>query len=318
MKNLYLLLFVFYGSFAQNDFSQYNQKIIGIDYNLEMTPIKGGVFLMGSPKSEKNHMADEGPVHQVKVDSFWMSKYETTWNLYHLFMQRDIDKNQPKFDSQDEVNIEVDAISGATTPYVEMSFGMGTDGYPAISMTQLAAKKFCKWLSSMTGNFYRLPTEAEWEYACRAGTSTAYSFGDDVNLLNEYGWFLKNSKESYQKVGQKKPNSWGLHDMHGNVSEWTLDKYDIDSFQKYKDSLTINPYEKPINLYPRVVKGGSWMSASSKLRSASREASSKKWKRQDPQIPRSKWWHTDAQFVGFRVIRPLKTPPLKEQLTYWE
>jgi formylglycine-generating enzyme required for sulfatase activity len=318
MKNVYFLLFVFYGLFAQDDFSQYNQKIIGIDYNLEMTPIKGGVFLMGSPKSEKNRLADEGPVHQVKVDPFWMSKYETTWDLYHLFMQRDIDKNQPKFDSQDEVNIEVDAISGATTPYVEMSFGMGTDGYPAISMTQLAAKKFCKWLSSMTGNFYRLPTEAEWEYACRAGTSTAYSFGDDVNLLGEYAWFLKNSKESYQKVGQKKPNSWSLYDMHGNVSEWTLDKYDIESYQKYKDSLTINPYEKPINLYPRVVKGGSWMSSNSKLRSASREASSKKWKRQDPQIPRSKWWHTDAQFVGFRVIRPLKTPPFEEQLSYWE
>ena len=78
-------------------FSKYNQKIIGIDYNLEMTPIKGGIFLMGSPKSEKNRMADEGPTHQVKVDSFWMATHETTWDLYHLFMSRDIDINQPNF-----------------------------------------------------------------------------------------------------------------------------------------------------------------------------------------------------------------------------
>ena len=318
MKNEYLLLFVFYGLFAQDDFSQYNQKIIGIDYNLEMTPIKGGVFLMGSPKSEKNHMADEGPVHQVKVDPFWMSKYETTWDLYHLFMERDIDKNQPKFDSQDEVNIKVDAISGATTPYVEMSFGMGTEGYPAISMTQLAAKKFCQWLSAMTGNFYRLPTESEWEYACRAGTQTAFSFGDDTSKLDDYAWYKNNSEESYHKVGLKKPNPWGLFDMHGNVSEWTLDMHDVRAYQKYSGIIVTNPYEKPTKLYPRVVRGGSWMNSNFKLRSASRQASSKQWKKQDPQIPRSEWWHTDAQFVGFRVIRPFVTPPVEEQLPYWE
>ncbi|MDG1974242.1 MAG: formylglycine-generating enzyme family protein [Flavobacteriaceae bacterium] len=318
MKSAYLLLFVVFGLFAQDDFSKYNQKIIGIDYNLEMTPIKSGVFLMGSPKSEKNRMADEGPTHQVKVDSFWMATHETTWDLYQLFMSRDIDKNQPNFNSTNEVNIEVDGVSGATTPYVEMSFGMGTEGYPAISMTQLAAKKFCQWLSAMTGNFYRLPTESEWEYACRAGTQTAFSFGDDTSKLDDYAWYKNNSEESYHKVGLKKPNPWGLFDMHGNVSEWTLDMHDVRAYQKYSGGVATNPYEKPTKLYPRVVRGGSWMNSNFKLRSASRQASSKQWKKQDPQIPRSEWWHTDAQFVGFRVIRPFVTPPIEEQLTYWE
>lgn len=318
MKSAYLLLFVFFGIFAQDDFSKYNQKIIGIDYNLEMTPIKGGIFLMGSPKSEKNRMADEGPTHQVKIDSFWMATHETTWDLYHLFMSRDIDINQPNFNSKNEVNIEVDGISGATTPYVEMSFGMGTEGYPAISMTQLAAKKFCQWLSAMTGNFYRLPTESEWEYACRAGTQTAFSFGDDTSKLDDYAWYKNNSEESYHKVGLKKPNPWGLFDMHGNVSEWTLDMHDVRAYQKYSGIIVKNPYEKPTKLYPRVVRGGSWMNSNFKLRSASRQASSKQWKKQDPQIPRSEWWHTDAQFVGFRVIRPFVTPPVEEQLPYWE
>ena len=320
MKSIfYSILFLSFFSFAQNNlFEIYNQDIIGTNYGLEMIPIEGGNFLMGSSNTEKNRSLDEGPAHLVQVKSFWMAKHETTWDLYHLFMIRDIDKNQPIYNSKSEVNIKVDGVSSATTPYVEMSFGMGTDGYPAISMTQLAAKKFCKWISAMTGNFYRLPTEAEWEYACRAGTNTSYSFGDDLSLLDDFAWYNNNSVDSYQKVGGKKPNPWGLFDMHGNVSEWTLDKYEESSYLKYKDTLSFDPYEKPVKIYPRVVRGGSWIDSSTKLRSASRKKSSKEWKKQDPQIPRSIWWHTDAQFVGFRIIRPLIIPTKEEQFEYWE
>ncbi len=282
-----------------------------------MRPIVGGQFLMGSPLNENNRLADEGPIHNVEVDSFWMAKYETTWDLYNLFTSRSLDNLQPKFNSNNEVNIDVDAVSGATTPYVEMSFGMGTDGFPAISMTQLAAKKFCQWLSAITGNFYRLPTEAEWEYACRAGSQSSYSFGDDINELSDYAWFKDNSGNKYQKVGLKLPNNWGLYDMHGNVSEWTLDAYSSTTYLKSLQNLSKNPYTKPLKLYPRVVRGGSWKNSHYRLRSASRQASSKQWKKQDPQIPRSKWWHTDAQFVGFRVVRPYLTPTIEEQNEYW-
>ena len=316
--NLITIVFLFFINFIfsqKKDFSNYNQKIGGVDYGLEMISINGGNFKMGSPSYEANRMADEGPVHEVFVDSFWMGKFEITWDLFHLFMSREIDKNQAISNINNEVNLEVDAVSAATTPYVEMSFGMGTDGYPAISMTQLSASKFCEWLSAMTGNYYRLPTEAEWEYACRAGSDTPYSF-EDENQISDYAWYDENSDGKYHKVGEKKPNPWGLYDMHGNVSEWTLDQYKPTTYQR-SDTLILNPLENATKLYPRVARGGSFMDRSYRLRSSARLASNKKWKKQDPQIPRSLWWHTDAQFLGFRVIRPYKTPTLEEQNKFW-
>ena len=179
-----------------------------------------------------------------------------------------------------EVILEIDAESSAPTPYVEMSFGMGVENYPAICMTQHAAIKFCEWLSALTGKFYRLPTEAEWEYACRAGTSSSYSFGDNIEDLYEYGWFKSNSNDSYNKVKQKKPNPWGLYDMHGNVSEWTLDQY-IPTIYRTRKQLSVDPFEVPNKVYPKTVRGGSWMDNPSRLRSASRRPSSKKWKKRD-------------------------------------
>ena len=271
---------------------------------------------MGSSKSEVGHFGDEGPQHEVTVDAFWMGQFEVTWDLYNLFVSRELDVYQVKKSPSSEVQIDVEAVSGATTPYVEMSFGMGIEGYPAICMTQLAAVKFCEWLSAMTGHFYRLPTEAEWEYACRAGSTTSFSFGNTTENLGEYAWYASNSDDKYQPVGTKKPNAWGLYDMHGNVAEWTLDQYVPTSYRTRKE-LVKNPFQEPSNIYPKVVRGGSWMDAPKRLRSAARRPSTKKWKMRDPQIPKSKWWHTDAPFVGFRVVRPVKTPTEEEQRKYW-
>ena len=295
----------------------YQQSIPGTTEKIDMVYVPGGSFVMGSPKSEKNHFGDEGPQHEVEIAPFWMGKYEITWDLYELFVSREIDSKKPEKVEGNDVAIDVDGVSGATAPYVEMSFGMGTEGYPAICMTQLAAVKFCKWLSAMTGNFYRLPTEAEWEYACRAGTKSAYSFGDDASLLDEYAWHKGNSNGAYQKVGVKKPNPFGLHDMHGNVSEWTLDKYVPTEYKSRKRKKSINPYVQPTKTYPKSVRGGAWTDSESRLRSAARRPSSKQWKKRDPQIPKSLWWHTDAPFVGFRIVRPVNPPPPEEQKLYW-
>jgi len=294
---------------------KYKEKISD-NYEMDMVYVKGGTFLMGSSKSEKGHFGDEGPQHEVTIDDFWMGKYEVTWDLYNLFVTRELDVDQIAKDENSEVQIDVDAVSGATTPYVEMSFGMGIEGYPAICMTQLAAVKFCEWLSAMTGHFYRLPTEAEWEYACRAGSNEAYSFGNDTTDLDQYAWYESNSDDKYQPVGTKKPNQWDLYDMHGNVAEWTLDQYLPTAYRTRRGEIK-NPYQKPTKVYPRVVRGGSWMDSPNRLRSAARRPSSKKWKRRDPQIPKSKWWHTDAPFVGLRVVRPVKTPSEEEQKNYW-
>ncbi|MBT8183795.1 MAG: formylglycine-generating enzyme family protein, partial [Eudoraea sp.] len=190
-------------------------------------------------------------------------------------------------------------------------------GYPVVNITEYAALTFCKWLSAKTGKFYRLPTEAEWEYACRAGSTGYYSFGKDSTKLGEYAWYKVNSNNKYQKVGTKKPNAFGLFDMHGNVAEWTMDQYREEGYPDRGETLTTNPWVKPTELYPRAVRGGSWQDDAGALGAASRTGSRAAWKRIDPQIPKSRWWFTNASHVGFRIIRPWNTPSKEEIEKYW-
>lgn len=298
-------------------FENYNQKLSGTTVTIPMVAIKGGTYYQGSLLTEKGRNEDEGPKHQVEVPDFWMGAFEITWDQYNLFAQREIDGFTNSAIKGSEINLAVDGVSSATTPYVDMSFGMGKVGYPAINITQYAASVFCQWLSATTGNFYRLPTEAEWEYACRAGTETAYHFGNDPDQLDEYAWYYENSADKYHKVGQKKPNAWGLFDMHGNIAEWTLDQYDPDFYKGFKNKISNNDWKVPNALYPRTVRGGSWYDDPEKLRAAARKPSNPKWKQRDPQIPKSLWWLTNAPFVGFRVVRPYKTPTKEVMAKYW-
>ena len=249
---------------------------------IDMIPIPGGTFKIGSPEAEKEHKPDEAPQKQVTIEPFWMAKLETTWNLYRPFMENGKARNKDGTLNRDsdmftteppdikEGESLVDTITQPTPPYMPMHFSMG-DGYsknfPAVGITYHSANKFCEWLSAQTGHFYRLPTEAEWEYACRAGTTTAYSFGDDPAQLGEYAWFADNSEFQYQKVGSKKPNPWGLHDMHGNAAELTLDSYLPDAYAKLTDSAN-SPWKPPNTRYPTVFRGGHWDADANALRSA--------------------------------------------------
>lgn len=297
---------------SESEMKSYTETIPGTKITFDMVAIKGGTYMMGSPESEPNRKPDEGPQHKVTISPFWMEKCELRWDEFELFMYPD------KKGAASGVDKDVaDAVTHPTRPYVEMSFGMGKEGFPAISMTQHAANKYCEWLSAKTGHFYRLPTEAEWEYACRAGTTTAYSFGDDASKLGEYAWFADNSDGKYQLVGKKKPNPWGLYDMHGNVTEWCLDQYTPDGYGTPPASGLVDPWVKATTPYPQVVRGGSWQDTPDMLRSAARRGSDKDWKIQDPQLPKSIWYHTDAQFLGFRVVRPLKVPSAAEAYKYW-
>ena len=297
----------------------YTNTIPGTRVTYAMVPIPGGEFVMGSPDNETGHKVDEAPQHQVKIPPFWMEKCEVTWNEYELFMYPDEEKRTRTNVGTDEAGDKLaDAVTHPSKPYVEMSFGMGKDGFPAIAMTQHAANKYCQWLSAKTGHFYRLPTEAEWEYACRAGTTTAYFFGNDASKLGDYAWYEQNSDFKYQKVGKKKPNPWGLYDMYGNVVEWVLDQYDPDYYKQcVANSPVLDPWNKATKPYPLAVRGGSWDDEASMCRSAARRGSDRSWKMQDPQLPKSIWYFSDAQWVGFRIIRPLKVPTAEQMQKYW-
>ncbi len=304
---------------SESEMESYLEVIDQTEVKIEMVAIPGGTYLMGSAESEHDRQEDERPQHEVSVAPFWMGKHEITWNAYEVWgdeldiLGRKIMGKRPT-----EHDAEADAVTRPTEPYTDMSFGMGKGSHPAISMTQHAARTYCRWLSAKTGRYYRLPTEAEWEYACRAGTKTAYSFGDDPKELDTYAWFKSNSDESYQKVGLKKPNPWGLYDMHGNVAEWVLDQYVPNFYSNSTSSPLRAPLAIPTELYPRVVRGGGWDDEPAMLRSAAREGASENWKEQDPQIPQSIWYHTDAQGVGFRIVRPLVEPSPEEKSAKWE
>ena len=288
----------------------YKQDIADSKVSFEMVPIPGGTFLMGSPDDEKGRNADEGPQHPVTIKPFWMGKYEVTWDEYDLYWKNEAgprdekkDKDKGKDDKKDS-----DAITRPTPPYADETFEHGREGHPVLCITHHAAMEYCRWLSKNTGKAYRLPTEAEWEWAARAGTTTAYSFGDDPSKLGEYAAFADNCEDHPMKVGQKKPNPWGLYDMYGNVSEWCLDQYKKDYYAGFPLD---KPILQPVNLpgpdrFPHVARGGSWTDGPDRCRSSARRSSDKSWLKHDPQQPKSIWWLTKMDVIGFRVVRAVE------------
>ena len=310
---------------TESAFEAYTKKIPGTEVAFEMLPIPQGDFLMGSPAAEPGRKPDEGPQVRVQVKAFWMGKHEVSWGEYQQFMKlcvifgkfNDLKIRQPSADNQ------IDAVTAPSQLYdPSFVYESGDDKrLPAVAMSQYGAKQYTKWLSLLTGEFYRLPTEAEWEYACRAGTTTAFSFGDDEKLLEEQGCFIDNSDDVTSKVGIRKPNAWGLFDMHGNVSEWVLDQYHADWYGRTKENLTssVDAIAWPKKLFPRVLRGGSWDSDAEDCRSAARRPSDDdQWRSYDPNSPQSPWWFASeqGQTIGFRIVRPLKAPPRAQWAKY--
>lgn len=244
----------------------YVQPISNTLVKFEMVYIPGGIYEMPDPTRP-------GSKRKVVIKSFWMGKTEVTWDEYDVFMYR-LDEIGTKPSSKKGAH----AVSRPTKPYGAPDRGFGHHGYPVMSITYYAAEQYCRWLSLKTGRKYRLPTEAEWEYACRAGVLPAGPIANKA-WLNRHAWFRDNSDEKTHPVATKEPNAWGLYDMLGNVAEWC----------------------RGIDGRP-VVRGGSYIDPAEKVHPAARQHQTPEWNASDPQIPKSKWWLPDAPFVGFRVV----------------
>jgi formylglycine-generating enzyme required for sulfatase activity len=287
---------------AATKHENYTESVAGTRIQIDLIAIPGGTFVQGSPANESGRNPDEGPAHPVTIAPFWMGKTEITWDQYDAFAF-----SIPAAGTAAAATPGgADAVTRPTPPYGDESFGFGKGTQPAINVQYHAAMEYCRWLSAKTGRTYRLATEAEWEYGARAGTTTAYSFGNDAAKLDQFGWHAGNSKGRPHPVGQKSPNPWGLFDMHGNVAEWVLDHYDPGFYAKVPAQAP-GPVLLPSDRrYSYGARGGSWDDPPARLRSAARRGSSEEWNRRDPQSPQSIWWHTDATFVGFRIVRAVE------------
>lgn len=306
----------------------YTDTIPGTDIEFQMVPVPGGEFLLGSPEDESERNDDEGPQVRIRVEPFWMGKYEVTWSEYKQYMELHDHFKEFALQGIREVTEEraVDAITAPSSLYdPSFTYDAGDgDDQPAATMTQYAAKQYTKWLSRISGQFYRLPGEAEWEYACRAGTTTPWSFGDDASVVEEFAWLDDNADWERHPVGKKKPNAFGLFDMHGNVAEWTLDQYDEDGYTHLDPDKTYTAIEAirwADEPDPLVARGGSWEMTAEGLRSAARlPSNNEEWKMEDPNVPASPWWFTTepSTGVGFRIVRPLQVPETREaKERYW-
>jgi formylglycine-generating enzyme required for sulfatase activity len=282
----------------------------GEEISFDMVLVPGGTFDMGSPEDESGRKDDEGPQHKVRISPFYLCTTETVLELFLAYYQETMSAKKDFFEAEQEKQEaeqskkDVDAITGPTPVYGDLTMGYGKK-HPAMGMTWYNATNFCKWLSQKTGRKYRLPTEAEWEYACRAGTSNASGCANNQNQISDFAWYKDNSEDETSEVARKKPNSWGLYDMQGNVREWVYDFYSPDA---YKDGAKKNPTVDPRGPKSGKVhaaRGGDYSSPVEELRCAARAFEEDWWRSGDPQIPKSKWWLPEMDFIGFRIARTI-------------
>jgi formylglycine-generating enzyme required for sulfatase activity len=237
------------------------QTIKGTLVKFEMVRIPGGSFTPGGK--------DAGSTTAVKVAPFWIGKTEVRWDEYDIFALR--------LDLTDEQRADRRiARTRPSKPYGAPDYGFGHQGYPVLSVTYYAAEQYCRWLSSLTGRKYRLPTEIEWEYAARAGATAPLK----PEELEKQAWHWENAEDKTHAVATKAPNAWGLHDMLGNAGEWAT-------------ATDGQP----------VLCGGTYNDRAANVHYGARARQTPAWNVTDPQDPKSRWWLSDGPFVGFRVVR---------------
>jgi len=311
---------VFTAPFKLTSFESFTETVPGTTASIRMIAIPGGSFLMGSPEDEPFRREDEGPQRTVTVSPFFMAECEITWDQFWAFYGATMSEGRtpPATVYANNAKNTLDAISGPTPPFGSPDQGWGQGDRPAITMTHYAAEVFCQWLSLKTGKKYRLPTEAEWEYAARAQAITPYFFeGDpssfsnegffrrffsaDTSGINSFAVYVNNSGNRTADASRVAANQFGLKNMCGNVMEYCSDWYSSEAYAEIEDG-TKDP-KGPADGVEYVVRGGAYNSDASELRSAARSHTNHDaWMKTDPQNPKSIWWYSDIKGIGFRVV----------------
>ncbi len=316
---------VFTGPTEVAGLESFTETVPGTTVSFRMVAIEGGRFAMGSPEDEAFRKADEGPVRNVTVSPFFMAETEVSWDEFLAFYAataaegRSTDTEGARFVSGSlSSSVMVDAITGPTPPYGQPDQNWGLGARPAITMSYYAAETYCKWLSQVTGKNYRLPTEAEWEYAARGGSTTPYFFGGEPRdfmkkgffgklfsrentLINQYVIYEANSMSRTQPPEKVEANPFGLKNMLGNAAEYCSDWYAADAYSLLADGVT-DP-RGPATGEEHVIRGGAFKSDAPLVRSAARDQTqTEAWLKTDPQMPKSKWWLSDCNHVSFRVV----------------
>ena len=300
-------------------FENYTEFIPNSAVAFKMVAVKGGTFKMGSPEKEPFRKNDEGPVRNVSVSPFFMGEVEVTWDEFWTFFASTMSEGRVDPNEVMERNANApDAVTGPTPPFGIPDQGWGSGKRPAITMTHYSAQIYCQWLSQVTGKHYRLPTEAEWEYASRAGSESPYFFpgdpkrlselsfrskifGADTSNISRYVVYSLNSSGKTQESGFVKANPFGLKNMQGNVLEYCSDFYAENAYSK--TSATVTDPKGPESGEEYVVRGGNYSFDAKDLRAAARGFTrSSDWLKTDPQQPKSIWWYSDIKGVGFRVV----------------
>jgi formylglycine-generating enzyme required for sulfatase activity len=226
---------------------------------IQMLPIPGGNVTIGKKT--------------VTVKPFYLAKNEMAWEAFDVFLA-----SGPPSKAYDQTEFAADAVARPSKSYILPDLGWGHNGYPVINVSFTTVEMFCRWLSKETGKKYRLPTEAEWEIACRGGVTGPWKPLDKA-ALNKVAWYKDNSDEMTHPVGKKAPNKFGLYDIIGNAGEWATD---LDG--------------KP------VLCGGTHSDTLAKSTPSERKRWTPKWQETDPQMPKSRWWLSDGMFCGFRIV----------------
>lgn len=242
----------------QADLAPYSETLPNSVVKVDMIPVPGGTVVIDGKK--------------VEVKPFYMAKTETPWEAFDTFIQ-----SGPPSPAYDQTEFTPDAVARPSKSYILPDLGWGHAGYPAINLSFTSVEMFCRWMAASTKKKYRVPTEAEWELACRAGLAENPKF--DKDAADKIAWHSGNSSRVTHPVAKKEANKFGLFDMYGNVGEWTTD-------MEGKPVLSGNTFQDKLETFSP----------------AMRRRWTEKWQDTDPQIPKSRWWLSDAPFAGFRLV----------------